>query len=201
MTNTTSPPRLIASAFLAMSLDGFIARPDGGLDWLLEAGATMGDSGYDDFFAAVDSMMIGRNTYDIVAGFDDYPYGGKRVLVLSSTLESVDWPDASVHRTIADALATLAAEGRTHVYVDGGTVVQQFLRAGMLDDLTVSIAPVLIGFGIPLFGPLDEDISLELTGTRELGAGFTQATYRPRRRNDETDAVPPAGDMASVPTA
>jgi dihydrofolate reductase len=180
MTDTSPTRRLTASAFLATSLDGFIARPDGGLDWLLEAGADLGDTGFDDFFAAVDSMLIGRNTYDIVAAFDTYPYAGKRVLVLSSSLETVDWPDATVHRTLDDALATLARENREHVYVDGGTVVQQFLRAGMLDNLTVSIAPVLIGFGIPLFGPLDADIPLELTGTRDLPAGFTQATYRVR---------------------
>ena len=169
-----------------MSLDGFIARPDGGLDWLLGAGAGLGDTGYDDFFASVDSMVLGRNTYDIVSGFDEYPYAGKRVLVLSTTLESVDWPDATVHRSLDNALTTLAEEGRQHVYVDGGTVVQQFLRAGMLDNLTVSIAPVLIGFGIPLFGPLENDIPLELTGTRDLGSGFTQATYRPVRGEGET---------------
>jgi dihydrofolate reductase len=190
MTDTSPTPRLTASAFLAMSLDGFIARPDGGLDWLLEAGADLGDTGYDDFFAAVDSMLIGRNTYDIVAAFDEYPYAGKRVLVLSSSLETVDWPDATVHRSLDDALKTLARENREHVYVDGGTVVQQFLRAGMLDNLTVSIAPVLIGFGVPLFGPLDADISLELTGTRELRAGFTQATYRARPATSTTDADP-----------
>jgi len=181
MTDTSPKPRLTASAFLAMSLDGFIARPDGGLDWLLEAGADLGDTGYDDFFAAVDSMVIGRNTYDIVAAFDEYPYAGKRVLVLSSSLETVSWPDATVHRSLDNALATLARENRQHVYVDGGTVVQQFLRAGMLDDITVSIAPVLIGSGVPLFGALNRDVVLELTGTRELPDGFTQATYRPRR--------------------
>ncbi|MET4637337.1 dihydrofolate reductase family protein [Mycetocola sp. 2940] len=178
---TDTSPRLTASAFLAMSLDGYIARTDGNLDWLLEAGAELGDTGYDDFFAAVDSMLIGRNTYDIVAAFDEYPYAGKRVLVLSTTLDSVDWPDATVHRTVDDALTTLEREGRRHVYVDGGTVVQQFLRAGMLDDITVSIAPVLIGSGVPLFGSLDRDVLLELTGTRDLPAGFTQATYRPLR--------------------
>ena len=197
MTDTSSTSRLTASAFLAMSLDGFIARPDGGLDWLLGAGAGLGDTGYDDFFASVDSMVLGRNTYDVVAGFDEYPYTGKRVLILSTTLDSVDWPDATVHRTLADALATLAREGRSHVYADGGTVVQQFLRAGLLDDLTVCIAPVLIGFGIPLFGPLDDDITLELVSTRELGSGFTQATYRPRY-SEKTDADPPAGEPASV---
>ncbi len=177
MTDTTGQADLTASAFLAMSLDGFIARPDGGLDWLVGRGETLGDTGYDDFFASVDSMIIGRNSYDVVSGFDEYPYGGKRVLVLSSTLASVDWPDATVHASLDDALATLAAENLRHVYVDGGRVVQQFIRAGLLDDLTVTLAPVLIGSGIPLFGSLDHDVPLVLTGTRELGSGFTQATY------------------------
>ena len=177
MADTSTTPPLRASAFLATSLDGFIARSDGGLDWLLQRGETLADTGFDDFFAAVDSMMLGRNTYDIVRDFDEYPYTGKRVLVLSTSLESVDWPDATVHRSMDDALATLRSENRSHVYVDGGTVVQQFIRAGMLDDLTVSIAPVLIGSGIPLFGAVDTDVPLELTSTRDLGSGFTQSTY------------------------
>lgn len=177
MTETSPAPALKASAFLATSLDGFIARPDGGLDWLLGRGESLGDTGYDDFFASVDSMVLGRNSYDIVHGFDEYPYAGKRVLVLSSTLDSVDWPDATVHRSLDDALATLASENRRHVYVDGGTVVQQFIQAGLLDELTVSVAPVLIGSGIPLFGGLDHDVPLVLTGTEDLGSGFTQSTY------------------------
>ncbi|MET1052230.1 MAG: dihydrofolate reductase family protein [Mycetocola sp.] len=176
--NETSPAAgLTASAFLAMSLDGFIARPDGGLDWLIGRGEALGDTGYDDFFAAVDAMVLGRGTYDIVRGFDEYPYAGKRILVLSTTLESTDWPDATVHASIDDAVETLAREKRRHVYVDGGTVVQQFIRAGLLDDLTVSIAPVLIGSGIPLFGGLDHDVPLTLTSTRDLGSGFVQVTY------------------------
>ncbi|MBG6238559.1 dihydrofolate reductase [Mycetocola sp. CAN_C7] len=177
MTETSSAAGLTASAFLATSLDGFIARPDGGLDWLVGRGEALGDTGYDDFFAAVDSMVLGRGTYDIVREFEEYPYAGKRILLLSTTLESIDWPDATLHRSVDDALETLAREKRRHVYVDGGTVVQQFIRAGLLDDLTVSVAPVLIGAGIPLFGGLDRDVPLTLTGTRDLGAGFTQSTY------------------------
>lgn len=180
MADTSPNTPLTASAFLATSLDGFIARSDGGLDWLLGPGEALGDTGYDDFFASVDSMVLGRGTYDIVKEFDEYPYTGKRILVLSTTLDTVDWPDATVHHSIDDALATLAGENRTHVYVDGGTVVQQFIRAGLLDDLTVSICPVLIGSGIPLFGDLDHDVPLELVRTRDLGSGFTQSTYKLR---------------------
>lgn len=180
MTDTAQEAGLTASAFLAMSLDGFIARSDGGLDWLLGRGESLGDTGYDDFFASVDAMVLGRGTYDIVREFDEYPYAGKRILVLSTTLDGTDWPDATVHRTLDDALLTLANENRRHVYVDGGKVVQQFVRAGLLDDLTVSVAPVLIGSGIPLFGELDQDVPLELVRTRDLGSGFTQSTYKLR---------------------
>ena len=180
MTDSSPETGLTASAFLAMSLDGFIARSDGGLDWLLGPGESLGDTGYDDFFASVDAMVLGRGTYDIVKDFDEYPYAGKRILLLSTTLDSTDWPDATVHSSIDDALETLARENRRHVYVDGGTVVQQFVRAGLLDDLTVSVAPVLIGSGIPLFGTLDRDVPLTLTSTRDLGSGFTQSTYRLR---------------------
>ncbi|PWC06358.1 dihydrofolate reductase family protein [Mycetocola zhujimingii] len=178
MNATHNENGLTASAFLATSVDGFIARDDGGLDWLVGRGETLGDTGYDDFFASVGALVMGRGTHDVVKEFEEYPYAGKRLLILSTSLESTEWPDATVHRSLDDVLETLAREGITKVYVDGGKTVSTFLRAGLLDEITISVAPVLIGSGIPLFGPLEGDVALELTATRELGAGFTQATYR-----------------------
>ena len=169
---------LVASAFLATSVDGFIAREDGGLDWLVGRGEALGDTGYDAFFASIDAMVMGRGTYDVVKNFEEYPYAGKRMLLLSSTLESTEWPDATVHRSLDDVLETLEREGITRVYVDGGETVSMFLREGLLDQITISVAPVLIGRGIPLFGQFESDIALELTETRDLGSGFTQSTYR-----------------------
>nr|WP_179578610.1 dihydrofolate reductase family protein [Leifsonia psychrotolerans] len=166
-----------ASVFIGISLDGFIARENGELDWLTESAAALGDTGYDDFMASVDTLVIGRNTYETIQAFGEWPYAGKRVLVLSSTVRAVTAPDATVHATLDDIVEVLNRDGARRAYVDGGATIQSFLRAGLLTDLTITHAPVLLGSGVPLFGPLERDVQLTLTGMRELGAGFTQTTY------------------------
>jgi dihydrofolate reductase len=172
---------LIGCVFVGTSLDGFIARENGDFAWLTAAGDALGETGYDEFFASVDAMVVGRGTFDTVSAFPEWPYAGKRVLVLSRTLlRSLDAdaePDTTVHATLGEVLQVLAAEGRRRVYVDGGRTIQSFLRAGLIRELTITRAPVLIGSGIPLFGPLGADVHLRHVGTRELGAGFTQSSY------------------------
>jgi len=174
-------PPLIGCVFVGTSLDGFIARENGEFDWLVADGDALGETGYDEFFASVEAMVVGRATFDTVSGFADWPYAGKRVLVLSRTLartfDAESAPDTTVHATLDDVVATLVAEGRRRVYVDGGRTIQSFLRAGLIREITITRAPVLIGTGIPLFGPLDADVHLRHVGTRELGAGFTQSSY------------------------
>ncbi len=174
-------PRMKANftgaVFIGTSLDGFIARLDGDLDWLTDNDLDMGSTGYEEFFASVDALVVGRNTYETVVGFGEWPYSGKRVLVLSRTLGDVNSPATSVHADLAEVVATLEAEGARRVYVDGGRTIQAFLREGLIQELTISRAPVLIGSGIPLFGPLDNDVHLRHRSTRELGAGFVQSTY------------------------
>lgn len=172
---------LVGCVFVGTSLDGFIARENGDFDWLVAAGDALGETGYDEFFAGVDAMVVGRATFDTVRAFPEWPYAGKRVLVLSRTLvrstDAEPEPDTTVHATLHDVLETLAAEGRHRVYVDGGRTIQSFLRAGLISEITISRAPVLLGAGIPLFGALDADVHLRHVRTRELGAGFTQSTY------------------------
>ncbi len=174
-------PRMKANftgaVFIGTSLDGFIARLDGDLDWLTDNDLDMGSTGYEEFFASVDALVVGRNTYETVVGFGEWPYAGKRVLVLSRTLGDVNSPATSVHADLAEVVAILEAEGARRVYVDGGRTIQAFLREGLIQELTISRAPVLIGSGIPLFGPLDNDVHLRHRSTRELGAGFVQSTY------------------------
>jgi dihydrofolate reductase len=165
------------AVFIGTSLDGFIARLDGDLDWLTDNDLDMGSTGYEEFFASVDALVVGRNTYETVVGFGEWPYSGKRVLVLSRTLGDVNSPATSVHADLAEVVAILEAEGARRVYVDGGRTIQAFLREGLIQELTISRAPVLIGSGIPLFGPLDNDVHLRHRSTRELGAGFVQSTY------------------------
>jgi len=174
-------PPVIGCVFVGTSLDGFIARENGDFDWLVAAGDALGETGYDEFFASVDALVVGRATFDTVSGFPDWPYTGKRVLVLSRTLvrsfDAESAPDTTAHATLDDVIATLVAEGRRRVYVDGGRTIQSFLRAGLIREITITRAPVLLGSGIPLFGPLDADVHLRHVGTRELGAGFTQSSY------------------------
>lgn len=176
-----SVPRMKATftgaVFIGTSLDGFIARENGDIGWLTDNDLDMGSTGYEEFFASVDALVIGRNTFETIAGFDEWPYSGKRVLVLSRTLASVDAPQTTVHADLAAVVATLEAEGAKRVYVDGGRTIQAFLREGLIQELTISTAPVLIGSGLPLFGPLDQDVHLKHRSTRELGAGFVQSTY------------------------
>jgi dihydrofolate reductase len=171
---------LRASVFVGASVDGFIARPDGALDWLpTDAEA----HGYDEFIASVDTIVIGRHTFETVLGFDAWPYGGKRVVVLSS--RPVDLSVATARGGLveqtggapAEIAERLAAGGAQHLYVDGGITVQRFLRANLIDRLVVTRVPVLIGQGIPLFGSLPHDVRLRHVGTRSFPSGLVQSEY------------------------
>jgi dihydrofolate reductase len=125
---------------------------------------------------------MGRSTHDFIAPLDEWPYGGRPVHVLSTTLEPGADPRITVHRTLDDAVAALSAAGYRRVYVDGGRTVHTFLRAGLIADLTLSRVPVLIGTGHTPFGELAADIPLEHVGTRTYPGGMVQTTYRVVRR-------------------
>lgn len=169
-----------ASVFIATSLDGFIARPDGALDWL-----PMDDvepHGYDEFMAGIDAIVIGRKTYETVLAFDAWPYGKKQVIVLSARPSELAPPpdDAVCHMmtgTPQEVVAWLAKRGLKHAYIDGGITVQRFLEAGLIQRVIVTRIPVLLGSGIPLFGPLTRDIRLKHIGTRSYPSGLVQSEY------------------------
>jgi dihydrofolate reductase len=171
---------MTASVFVGASMDGFIARADGGLDWLPAGGGE--PHGYDEFMAGVDAIVIGRNTFEIVLGFDPWPYGDKRVVVLSSRpLDLSAVRGGRVEQRAGDPatiIADLAADGAANLYIDGGITIQRFLRAGLIERLIVTRVPVLIGEGIPLFGPLDRDIRLSHIATRSYPSGLVQSEYR-----------------------
>lgn len=167
-----------ASVFIGTSLDGFIARADGALDFLPPGGGE--PHGYEEFMASVDALVIGRNTYEIVLAFADWPYGDKPVFVLSTHALAPAPAGANVEQltgTPSAVLAQLAARGIRHVYVDGGITIQQFLRAGLIQRLIITRVPVLIGTGIPLFGPLINDIRLKPVATRQYDSGLVQSEY------------------------
>ena len=170
------------SVFVGTSLDGFIARPDGAIDFLDAAGDGGGDDGgFAAFMASVDVLVMGRATYDLLLTFDQWVYGDKPLVVLTHRpLPPPRWPQAKVAAMAgepAEVMARLAKRGWTRLYVDGGQVVHQFLRAGLVDRLVVTRLPVLIGQGISLFCPLPADIRLQHKATRVYGAGFVQSEY------------------------
>jgi dihydrofolate reductase len=170
-----------ASVFIATSLDGFIARPNGELDWLPAGGGE--PHGYDEFIATVDALVIGRKTYEVVLGFETWPYGEKPVFVLSSRPLAPAPPAALVERMSGDPagiVSQLAARGIRHIYVDGGITIQRFLRAGLIQRLILNRIPVLLGDGIPLFGGLPHDIRLEHVTTRTFAGGLVQSEYTVR---------------------
>jgi dihydrofolate reductase len=167
-----------ASVFVGVSVDGFLARADGALDFLPPGGGE--PHGYEEFMATVDALVIGRNTYETVLAFDAWPYGPKPVFVLS-TRELRPAPAGAVVEHMsgdpADILSRLAARGIGHVYVDGGITIQRFLRAGLIQRLVVTRVPVRIGSGIPLFGATGRDIALRHVATRQYASGLVQSEY------------------------
>jgi dihydrofolate reductase len=167
------------SVFIATSLDGFIARPDGALDWLPAGGGE--PHGYDEFIATVDAILIGRKTFETVLSFDAWPYGRKPVVVLSRTLSAVTVPEGAVCERMEgsprEIVDRLAARGMEHLYVDGGITVQGFLRDGLIQRMTITRIPVLLGSGIPLFGPMTGDLRFEHIATRSFPSGMVQSEY------------------------
>lgn len=175
-----------ASVFIATSLDGFIARADGDLDWLPAGGGE--PHGYDEFIASVDALVIGRKTYETVLAFETWPYGHRPVFVLSTRALAPAPTGAVVERMSGDPaeiVSRLAERGIRHIYVDGGITIQRFLRAGLLQRLVITRIPVLLGAGIPLFGDLPHDIWLEHVTTRAFAGGLVQSEYVVRESPSE----------------
>lgn len=173
-----------AEVFIATSLDGYIARPDGDILWLTGLPAPPGeDFGYEAFMDGVGAMVMGRASFEKVLTFPDWPYPVP-VTVMSRTPEAVRVPEAlrgRVRVTPAaprEVLQELGEGGVHRVYVDGGQVIRAFLREGLIRRITLTRVPLLLGEGLPLFGHGAGDIAAELIDARSWPNGFVQATYR-----------------------
>jgi len=178
---------LTASAFIATSLDGFIARPNGDIDWLDKMNQlvpTGEDAGYGAFIQTVDALVMGRNSFAKVLSFEFWPYQNLPVYVLST--KGVTIPDHLVGQaeccplSLKELVKTLEDKGHKHVYVDGGMTIQSFIREGYLNEITLTTVPVLLGQGLPLFGTLPQDIPLTLVASKCYDFGFVQSKYRVR---------------------
>ncbi len=167
------------SVFIGTSVDGFIARPNGDLDFLPADGGE--PHGYTEFMASVDALVIGRKTFETVLAFPAWPYGNKRVVVLSSRLLDLSAVRDGIVEQMAgppaEIVAKLATSGAHHLYIDGGITIQGFLRAGLVQRLIITRVPVLIGEGIPLFGALPHDLRLHHVATQHYPSGLVKTEY------------------------
>ena len=182
-----------ASVYIAVTLDGYIARENGSLDWLPGAEGEIDissepdntldyeDFGYNKFMENIDVLVMGRNTYEFVLSSGQWPYENKKVIVLSRTLDRVSSivPDTVKIRSGSpnEIYLELKSEGAKHLYVDGGKTIQRFLDSGLIDELVITTVPVLIGKGVPLFGVLNEDKKLKLLESKHYSNGFVQNKY------------------------
>lgn len=171
------------SVYIATSMDGFIARENGDLDWLpgSEGSTTDEDYGYHKFFDSVDVLIMGRNTFEKVLSFGEWPYSEKKVIVLSHTRKQIP---ADISRNVEmksgspdKIIKGLEGQGYKHTYIDGGKTIQDFLHAGHIDEMIITRVPVMLGKGIPLFGAHDEIINLSLLKVTPFSNGLVQTHY------------------------
>ncbi|CAI1524035.1 dihydrofolate reductase family protein [Serratia nematodiphila] len=174
------------SVYIATSVDGFIAGPDGDIDWLLRpeyAVSLLNGLSFEAFVADIDALVMGRHTYDKVRAFPEWPYGALPVVVLSTQPPA---PHATGHvrwmnGEPAAIVAQLAEQGCRHLYIDGGQTVQRFLQAGLIDELTITRVPLLLGGGIPLFDADGQEQRLRLLAVTSSDNGFVQERYAVQR--------------------
>ena len=177
------------TVYIATSLDGYIARADGDIEWLHspeytienETGETMG---YPELMASIDYLVMGRNSFEKVLSFPTWSYPANKVIVLSTTLDEIPEhlkESVSVQSNINNLFAYLKSVDAKHIYIDGGKLIQSFLKAGLVSELIITQIPVLLGSGISLFGDLDKDIHLELLKSISFKNSFVQSHYEIRK--------------------
>ncbi len=178
--------------YIATSVDGFIAGPDHDLSWLPtdeDLADTLqeddGALGYEEFIASVGSLLMGRATYDVVRGFDvPWPYGDLPVLV--ATTRALDDDPPRTVRAVQGSIAELielakTAAGAKDVYLDGGELIRQAAESDLIDDLTITVAPIALGSGVPLFAGMSKRYPLEFISHHRHPGGMIQLRARPKR--------------------
>ena len=182
----SAPPRTTGHVFIAVSVDGYIARADGGIDWLEKYATGDEDTAYGAFMNSVDGLVMGRGTFEKALSFAAWPFA-KPVIVLSGTLSQRELPADLIGKVRVSSLApaplmqALAAEGWNRAYVDGGKVVQSFLKEGLISDMILTRVPVLLGNGIPLFDRMEGDVALRHVRTVTFASGLVQSRYELER--------------------
>lgn len=173
----TQKDRPKISIYIAMSIDGYIARQDGGLDWLQYGHTGDEDYGFKKFINNIDVIVLGRNTYEVVSAFAEWPYKDKKVIVLSRSLQAVREEAELFSGQLPELASKLHSMGCKHVWVDGGVTVSKFLEAGLVDDITISIIAKILGSGIPLFSTMQKEHNCHLVSTQSYPSGLVQLKY------------------------
>lgn len=166
------------SVFIATSLDGKIARRDGSVDWLARVDRPGEDYGYKAFFDSIDTIVVGRTTYEAALAFPSWPYEGKNVVVFTHRSLDARHGERAWSGSPIDLVRDLQSRGAKHAYVDGGQIIRAFLSARAIHEMTISIIPIVLGEGIPLFDT--EEVALDLVRARAFESGLVQIIYRPR---------------------
>ena len=171
------------SVFIATSLDGFIARLNGSIDWLISADEqdSPEDYGYQEFYDSIDCLIMGRNSVEKIINFPEWPYEDKRVVVLSKTLEEVPAQHVDKFELYAGSLNELVkrleTDGIESLYIDGGKTIQSFINHDLVTNITITTIPILLGEGLPLFAKIKQDIKLTHIETKSYPNGFVKSTY------------------------
>jgi dihydrofolate reductase len=171
------------SVYIAVSLDGFIARKNGNLDWLPASKEDGEDFGYAEFMSTIDHVVMGRNTFEKVLTFGGWHYSQKVIVLTSRDLiipsELIGKVEA-FHLSPRELVHEMDRRGAKAIYLDGGVTIQRFLRESLVDEMTITTIPILLGEGLPLFGKLEKDIRLELVRSQSFKNGFVQNKYKIR---------------------
>jgi dihydrofolate reductase len=173
------------SVYIGTSLDGFIAKTDGNIDWLTQYANDDAIHAYEEFVTGIDAVVIGRGTFEKILTFPSWPYE-KKVFVLSTSLTQLPnkLQDKATLLSMKpkELLSYLSGMGFSSVYVDGGKVIQSFLKEDVIDDLIISKVPVLIGNGIPLFGFLSADLKFKHMRSETQSNGLVRSYYKRERK-------------------
>ena len=181
------------SAFIAISADGYIATADGGVEWLELAGNSetgdreqFGSAGFEAYIASVDCMIMGRKCMEKISSFnltpEQWPYGDARIIVLSNTIktppENLNGKVEIYSGEISALISKLENDDFQHAYIDGGTTITNFINLKLINEMTITRAPILLGDGLPLFGKTKQPIKLEDAQATAYPNDYIQVKYR-----------------------
>lgn len=174
-----STPRI--KLYIACSLDGYIAREDGSIDWLTEYdNNSETDYGYSEFYASVGTVLMGRKTYEQVLGFGDWPYADKKTYVFTGQKEPLlrEKNVEFVSGNVREFTRQLKENTDKDIWLVGGSqLIKAFLEEDLVDDMIVFIVPIILGGGIPLFDRIGKEIKLKMTNTERYESGLLRTEY------------------------